>query len=53
MTDVDLFLVVCDGAMVALASLSLTVLHPGMAFHGYWSSANFKLRNKGCCGRGV
>ncbi|KAN0122045.1 RTA1 domain containing protein [Hyaloscypha variabilis] len=44
---------VCDGTMVALASLSLTLLHPGMAFHGYWDSANFKLRNKGCCGRGV
>ncbi|KAE9381929.1 RTA1-domain-containing protein [Stipitochalara longipes BDJ] len=44
---------VCDGTMVALASLSLTFWHPGMAFHGYWDSANFKLRNKGCCGRGV
>jgi hypothetical protein len=47
------FPVVCDGGMVALAAISLTVLHPGIAFHGYWDAADFKIKNKGCCGRGV
>ena len=47
------FAVVLDGSMVALAGLCLTVLHPGLAFHGYWETADFKLKNKSCCGRGV
>lgn len=29
---------VCDGAMVAVASLCLTVCHPGLAFHGWWGA---------------
>jgi hypothetical protein len=27
-----------DGAMVAIASISLTIFHPGLAFHGRWGS---------------
>jgi hypothetical protein len=27
---------VLDGAMVAIASLLMTLFHPGLAFHGRW-----------------
>lgn len=46
-------LVVCDGAIVVLAGLCLTILHPGIALHGYWDAANYKLKIKGRCGQGV
>jgi RTA1 like protein len=28
---------VLDGAMIAIASLLMTLFHPGLAFHGRWS----------------
>jgi len=37
---------VLDGAMIAIACLALTLLHPGFAFQGNWHQANFKLRSK-------
>jgi len=46
-------LVVLDGGMVALAGLCLTVLHPGLAFHGYWETADFKLKSERCCSYGL
>jgi len=35
---------VLDGAMVALATLCLTVLHPGPAFGGQWHAASWSFR---------
>ena len=35
---------ILEGAMVLLAVISLTVLHPGVAFQGHWSQANFSIR---------
>ena len=35
---------VLDGAMVALAVLALSALHPGLAFGGQWNAANWSLR---------
>ncbi|KAI9744389.1 MAG: hypothetical protein M1818_001918 [Claussenomyces sp. TS43310] len=35
---------ILEGTMVAIAALCLTILHPGLCFKGFWSSANFKLR---------
>ncbi|KAF4627221.1 hypothetical protein G7Y89_g10936 [Cudoniella acicularis] len=35
---------VLDGTMVALAGLCLTVFHPGIAFHGYWETADYKMK---------
>ena len=35
---------VLDGVMVIIAVTVLTVLHPGVAFQGHWSAANFNLR---------
>jgi hypothetical protein len=35
---------ILDGAMVALAVMLLTVLHPGPAFGGQWHAANWSLR---------
>jgi hypothetical protein len=32
----EAYFMVLDGAMVAIASISLTVYHPGLAFHGMW-----------------
>jgi hypothetical protein len=37
---------VLDGAMVALAVLLLSVLHPGPAFGAEWHKANWSLRSK-------
>jgi hypothetical protein len=34
---------VLEGAMVAIACLCLTILHPGVCFKGEWRAANFKL----------
>ena len=35
---------ILEGAMVVLAVLLLTVLHPAVAFQGNWHKANFALR---------
>lgn len=35
---------ILDGAMVALAVLLLSALHPGLAFGGQWHAANWSLR---------
>ncbi len=35
---------VLDGVMIIVAITVLTVLHPGVAFQGHWSAANFTLR---------
>lgn len=35
---------ILDGAMVALAVLALSALHPGLAFGGQWHAANWSLR---------
>ena len=32
---------VLEGAMIGIASLCLTILHPGIAFRGTWSDADF------------
>jgi hypothetical protein len=37
---------ILEGAMVCIASLSLTILHPGVCFQGEWRAANFALRGK-------
>lgn len=36
---------VLDGAMIALAVLLLSALHPGLAFGGQWHAANWSLRS--------
>jgi hypothetical protein len=35
-SQVDFMLL--DGAMIAIASICLTISHPGLAFHGRWES---------------
>jgi uncharacterized BrkB/YihY/UPF0761 family membrane protein len=42
---------ILDGAMITLAVLLLTVLHPGPAFGAEWHSANWSLRTKKGKGR--
>jgi hypothetical protein len=37
---------ILDGAMIALAVLLLSVLHPGPAFGAEWHAANWSLRSK-------
>ena len=37
---------ILDGAMMALACLLLTILHPGAAFLDQWQAANWSLRTK-------
>ena len=37
---------VLDGAMVAIACICLTVLHPGVAFRGHWNAANWTFKTK-------
>jgi hypothetical protein len=37
---------ILEGAMVCIACLSLTILHPGVCFQGEWRAANFTLRGK-------
>lgn len=32
----EVHFMVLDGSMVAIASILLTVFHPGLAFHGRW-----------------
>lgn len=43
---------VLDGAMIALAVLLLSALHPGMAFGGQWNAADWSLRKGKGKGRG-
>jgi hypothetical protein len=35
---------ILEGAMVTIACICLTVLHPGVAFQGRWAEANFRVR---------
>lgn len=42
-SDQALFMVL-EGAMVSIAVICLTLLHPGLAFQGTWHEANFKFR---------
>lgn len=37
---------VLEGAMVAVAVISLSISHPGVAFQGLWGKANFQLVNR-------
>jgi hypothetical protein len=34
----QVYFMVLDGSMVAIASIFLTAFHPGQAFHGRWGS---------------
>ncbi|KAM3065304.1 phospholipid-translocating ATPase rsb1 [Clarireedia jacksonii] len=42
---------VLEGVMIVIATLALTVFHPGLAFKGAWNELNFKLRGSGRAGR--
>lgn len=42
---------VLEGVMIVLATLALTVLHPGVAFKGAWNELNFKLSGDAKAGR--
>ncbi|KAI9799487.1 MAG: hypothetical protein M1833_004009 [Piccolia ochrophora] len=44
-TDQVTFMIL-EGAMVAIACIALTALHPGVAFQGSWKDSNFKLGGK-------
>lgn len=35
---------ILEGAMIVIASIMLTVPHPGVAFRNYWVACNFPLR---------
>lgn len=35
-----------EGAMITIASIALTVFHPGLIFGRRWAEANFKLNGK-------
>lgn len=37
---------VLEGAMVAIAVILLSISHPGVAFQGLWSKADFQLVNR-------
>lgn len=37
---------ILEGAMVCIACLCLTLLHPGLCFQGEWRAANFKFAGK-------
>ena len=36
--------IVLDGAMIAIATVCLTVLHPGPAFNGVWSATDWSCK---------
>jgi hypothetical protein len=36
--------IIMDGAMIGLAVVVLTVLHPGIAFGGHWVTANWSMK---------
>jgi hypothetical protein len=44
-SDEALFMVL-EGAMIAIATILLTVFHPALCFQGAWDEANFKFRSK-------
>ncbi len=44
-SDEPLFMVL-EGGMISIATISLTVLHPGICFQGAWDSAGFKFRSR-------
>lgn len=33
----EIYFMVLDGTMVSIASILLTIFHPGVAFHGQWA----------------
>lgn len=35
---------VLEAAMISIAALCITILHPGMAFKGSWAQATFRYR---------
>lgn len=37
---------VLEGPMIIIASIFLTVLHPGLAFKGRWAESTWSLRGK-------
>jgi len=37
---------VLEGPMTIIASICLTVLHPGLAFQGRWAESTWSLRGK-------
>lgn len=43
--DEPLFMVL-EGAMISIACLCLTILHPGICFQGAWHQVNFSFREK-------
>ena len=42
--DEEVTYMVLEGAMIVIASIALTVPHPGIAFKGYWVACNFPIR---------
>ena len=42
----EITFMILEGAMIIIASLCLTVFHPGVAFHGVWHQADFTLRKR-------
>jgi hypothetical protein len=36
---------ILEGAMISIATICLTVLHPAVCFQGAWHEANFNLRS--------
>ncbi|KAF2840786.1 putative RTA1 domain protein [Patellaria atrata CBS 101060] len=37
---------ILEGAMISIASIALTIIHPGVAFAGKWDLGNFSFRNR-------
>lgn len=44
-SDEALFMVL-EGAMIVIATVALTALHPAVCFQGVWHEANFSFRMK-------
>lgn len=44
--DDEALFMVLEGAMISIACLCLTILHPGICFQGAWHDANFSLRSR-------
>jgi hypothetical protein len=42
----EISFMILEGAMIVVAATCLTLLHPGTAFQGVWSQANFSFRTK-------
>lgn len=42
--DDEVTYMILEGAMIVIASIALTVPHPGVAFRGYWVACNFPIR---------